>query len=75
MKRNLDDISNSELEKAIDEWIHSRRDRLILKLRLIEGLTYQQTSDYLYEKENISLSERQIKTIVYRSEEKLFRHI
>lgn len=75
MSRNLDDISNSELEKAIDEWIHSKRDRLILKLRLIDGLTYQQTSDYLYEKENISLSERQIKTIVYKGEAKLFRHI
>lgn len=73
--RSLDDISNSELEKAIDEWIHSKRDRLILKLRLIDGLTYQQTSDYLYDKENISLSERQIKTIVYKGEAKLFRHI
>lgn len=73
--RSLDDISNSEIEKAIDEWIHSKRDRLILKLRLIDGLTYQQTSDYLYDKENISLSERQIKTIVYKGEAKLFRHI
>ena len=75
MRKELDDISNSELEKAIDEWIRSKRDRLILKLRLIDGLTYQQTSDYLFEKENITLSERQIKTIVYKSEAKLFRHI
>lgn len=75
MKRNLDDISNSELEKAIDEWIHSKRDRLILKLRLIDGLTYQQTSDHLYKEENIILSERQIKDIVYKAEAKLFRHI
>ena len=73
--KSLDDISNSEIEKAIDEWIHSKRDRLILKLRLIDGLTYQQTSDYLYDKENISLSERQIKTVVYKGEAKLFRHI
>lgn len=75
MKRNLDDISNTELEKAIDEWIHSKRDRLILKLRLIDGLTYQQTSDHLYKEENIILSERQIKEIVYKAEVKLFRHI
>lgn len=73
--KDLDDISNSELEKAIDEWIHSKRDRLILKLRLIDGLTYQQTSDHLYKEENIILSERQIKTIVYKGEAKLFRHI
>lgn len=73
--RDLDDISNTELEKAIDEWIHSKRDRLILKLRLIDGLTYQQTSDLLYKEENIILSERQIKDIVYKAEAKLFRHI
>lgn len=44
----LDDLSNSQIENLIDEWIHSKRDRMILKLRLIDGLTYMQTSDYLY---------------------------
>lgn len=72
---DLDNISNSQLEHLIDEWIHSKRDRLVLKLRLIDGLTYQKTSDYLYEKENIILSERQIKNIVYKAEAKLFKHI
>lgn len=72
---DLDNISNSQLEHLIDEWIHSKRDRLVLKLRLIDGLTYQKTSDYLYEKEHIILSERQIKNIVYKAEAKLFKHI
>lgn len=71
----LDDLSNSQIENLIDEWIHSERDRKILKLRLIDGLTYMQTSDYLYEHERIVLSERQIKNIVYKAEAKLFKHI
>jgi hypothetical protein len=71
----LDDLSNSQIENLIDEWIHSKRDRMILKLRLIDGLTYMQTSDYLYEHEKIYLSERQIKNIVYKAEAKLFKHI
>ena len=72
---DLDNISNSEIEHLIDEWIHSKRDRMILKLRLIDGLTYMQTSDYLYDHEKIDLSERQIKNIVYKAEAKLFKHI
>lgn len=72
---DLDNITNSEIEHAIDEWIHSKRDRVILKLRLIDGLTYMQTSDYLYDHEKITLSERQIKSIVSKAEAKLFRHL
>jgi hypothetical protein len=72
---DLDNISNKQIEEAIDLWIHSKRDRMILKLRLIDGLTYQQTSDYLYKQEGIILSDRRIKTIVYKAEAKLFKHI
>lgn len=74
-KPDLDNISNKQIEEAIDLWIHSKRDRMILKLRLIDGLTYMQTSDYLYEHERIVLSERRIKSIVYKAEAKLFKHL
>lgn len=67
--KDLDDISNSELEKAIDEWIHSERDRKILKRRLIDGICYEPLA------EEIGMSVRQIKAIVYKAEAKLFRHI
>ena len=67
--RDLDDISNSELEKAIDEWIHSERDRSILKRRLIDGICYEPLA------EEFNLSVRHIKTIIYKAEAKLFRHI
>lgn len=72
---DLDNISNQDIQTAIDTWIHSARDRLILKLRLIDGLTYSQTVDYLYKHENIVLSEKQIIRIVSRTEDILFRHL
>ena len=67
--RNLDDITNSEIEKAIDEWIHSERDRKILKRRLIDGICYEPLA---YE---MDMSVRQIKAIVSRAEAKLFKHL
>lgn len=49
------EYSNSQVSKAIDEWIHSERDRAILKRRLIDGLTYEALA------EEFSMSTRQIK--------------
>lgn len=63
------DISNSELNILIDEYIHSKRDRAILKMRLIDGVCYDQLS-FIF-----NLSSRQIKNIVYRNEEKLFKKL
>ena len=67
----MKDISRSELESLIDEWIIGRnaeRDRKILKRRLLDGLTYDRLS------EEFDLSVRQIKNIVYKSEDRLFKH-
>ena len=66
------DYSRSELESAIDEWIvgkNAQRDRQILKSRLIDGLTFDALAE-LYD-----MSPRQIKRIVYKCQETLFRHI
>lgn len=68
-KTDLDDISNSDLSHAIDEWIHSERDRKILKRRLIDGICYEPLAD------EFGISVRQMKNIVAKSEAKLFRHI
>lgn len=65
----LDDISNTQLAAAIDEWIHSERDRKILKRRLIDGICYEPLAD------EFGLSVRHMKSIVSRAEQKLFRHI
>lgn len=63
------DISTSQLSNLIDEWIFSERDRAILKRKLIDGICYEPLA------EEFELSVRQVKNIVYKSEEKLFKHI
>lgn len=74
MIHNYENRSNSEISNAIDEWIHSERDRIILKKKLIDGYTYQQISDFLFFEYKIDLKERQVKNIVYKTEAKLFKH-
>lgn len=63
------DYSRSELTTAIDEWILNERDRAILKRRLIDGICYEPLA------EEFDMSVRQIKRIVYKSQEVLFRHL
>lgn len=61
--------SRTEVEHLIDEWIIGRnaeRNRKILKRRLLDGITYEKLA------EEFDMSVRQIKTIVYRGEEKIF---
>lgn len=61
------EYSNSEAREAISEYIHSARDREILEKRLIDGLTYERIA------EEMDMSVRQIKNIIYKNEEILFR--
>ena len=60
------EYTNSEIANAINEYIHSKRDREILYLRLVDGLTYEQIAEYK------EMSVRQVKNIVYRAQERLF---
>lgn len=67
-----EELSRSEIGSAIDEWIIGRnaeRNRAILKRRLFDGITYERLA------EEFDMSVRQIKTIVYKTEETLFKHI
>ena len=60
------------MEHLIDEWIIGRnaeRDRKILKRRLIDGVIFDDLA------EEFELSVRQTKNIVYKCEERLFKHI
>lgn len=63
------DLPNSQIEQLIDEWIHSERDRSILKRRLIDGICYEPLA------EEFDLSAKQIRNIVYKAEAILFKHI
>lgn len=63
------DYSRSELTAAIDEWILNEKHRAILKRRLLDGICFEPLA------EEYDMSVRQIKRIVYKSQEILFRHI
>ena len=61
-----DDLSRTKIETLIDEWIRNERNRAILKRRLLDGITYESLA------EEFDMSVRQVKNIVYKSEERLF---
>ena len=60
---------NSDVIQAIDEHIHSERDRELLKRRLIDGVRFEPLA------EEFSLSVRQVKYIVYKETENIFSRI
>lgn len=61
-------MPRSELERLIDEWIFNEKYRSILKRRLFDGVTYDRLA------EEFDMSVRQIKSIVYKAEDRLFNH-
>jgi DNA-directed RNA polymerase specialized sigma24 family protein len=64
----LREYSNSQISAAIDEWVHSERNRKIMKRRYIDGVIFDDLAS------EFDLSVRQVKTIVYRETERLFKH-
>lgn len=63
-------LTNSEICNLIDERIRGRnakRNREILKRRLIDGITYEKLA------EEFELSTVQVKRIVYKCESALFK--
>lgn len=63
------EYSRSEIEFVIEEWILNERDRKIMRRRLIDGICYEPLA------EEFDLSVRQVKNIVYKCQEKIFRHL
>ncbi len=64
MKRSLN-VSRTEAEKLINEWIFNARDRDILKRRILDGISFEELA------EEFHLSTQRTKVIVYRSLDKL----
>ena len=62
-------LSNSEIEHLIAEWIPNETHRKIMKRRLIDGVIFDDLA------EEFELSVRQTKNIVYKCEERLFKHV
>lgn len=70
------DLPRSEIERLIDEWVRSERDRYILKRRLLDGVTYERLADELELDERfIGISSRQIQTVVRKGVAVLLKRI
>ena len=65
----MDNLSRSELEALIEEWVLSERDRMITKRKLLDGIHYEALS------EEVGLSPRQVQNIVRKSKRRISAHI
>ena len=62
-------LSRSELQYLIDQWIFNERHRVILSDRLFNGTTYERLA------EKYDLSTVQVKSIVYKAMDRLEKHM
>ena len=68
----MKDYTRTEIENAINEYIvgkNAERDRQIMRRRLIDGICYEPLA------EEFNLSVSQVKRIIYKSQDIIFRHI
>lgn len=57
----MDMPTNSELNAMINERIHSKRDRNIMRRKMIDGITYEALA------EEVGMSARGVKYVVQRN--------
>ena len=71
MRINIEryNLSRSDLQYLIDQWIFNERHRLILSDRLFNGTTYERLA------EKYDLSTKQVKNIVYKAMDRLEKHL
>ena len=65
----MKEYTNSQIITIIDDYVHNERDREILKRRFVDGICYEGLA---YE---FNLSVQRIKAIVYKQQEKIFKHL
>lgn len=66
------DLSRSEWEKLIDEYVigrNSERNRKMLKRRLLDGITYERLA------EEFDMSVQNVCSTIYKCQEKVFKHL
>ena len=63
------EYTNSDAICAIEEVVHSERNRMIMKRRLVDGVCFEPLA------EEFNLSVRQTKNIVYRCSEQVFKYM
>ena len=71
MRINIEryNLSRSELQYLIDQWIFNERHRIIVTDRLFNGTTYERLA------EKYGLSTQQVKNIVYKAMDRLEKHL
>lgn len=62
-------LSRSEWENLIDQWIFKERDRAILKRRLLDGITYERLA------QEFDMSTQNVCSIIYKCQDKVFKHL
>lgn len=68
----IKELCRREWEELIDQWIvgnHAERNRAIIKRRLLDGICFEPLA------EEFGLSVQQTKTIVYKAEQTIIKHI
>ena len=63
------EYKNSDVIAVIDEYVHSERDRAILKRRFCDGICFEPLA------EEFDLSVRQIQNIIYKYQFRIFKHL
>ena len=72
-----EDLNRDQYDHAIDQWILGRnaeRDRLILRIYLFDGITYEQMQRRLDEL-NYPLGIDQLKKVIRKRKAELFKHV
>lgn len=64
---SLDDMDNYEIAEAIDRYVRGERARSILKRRLLDEICYEPLA------EEFDISVSQLKRILIKAQEQLFR--
>lgn len=63
------DLSRDEINYLIEQFVFSKRDRQMIRDRLLDGMTYEELAEKYY------MSVRQIKNIIHKNKDIVFGHI
>ena len=69
MTFNFEGFTNSRIDEVIEEYIHSARDREIMRRRLIDGETYQEIAD------SMMISARTVRAVTSKLRGRIFKHL
>lgn len=74
-----DHFYNYEIEEAINQTVHKERDRMIMRYKLVDGLTYEEIAEiplpHKKYPDGITITSRQIQNIVYKLERPVFSYL